>query len=60
MMSTEEGLMIDNAFVILQVIRDGEHKLLATPLLLPANKANLFEKKKKNLKSLLATYASCY
>ena len=25
MMSTEEGLTIDNAVVILQVIRDGEH-----------------------------------
>ena len=43
MMSTEEGLTIDNAVVILQVIRNGEHKLLATPLLLTANTANFFE-----------------
>jgi hypothetical protein len=32
MMSTEEGLVIDNAVVILHVVRDGdEHKLLSPP-----------------------------
>ena len=30
-MSTEEGLVIDNAVVILHVVRDGEHKLLSSP-----------------------------
>jgi hypothetical protein len=30
-MSTEEGLVIDNAVVILHVVRDEEHKLLSPP-----------------------------